>query len=353
MSLTPNRRDVLKWGLAAGAAAGVGLPARAQGAAIPYGAALYRLDLDADPTLGVEIAKRCQRVTPVSELKWNASRPAPGAFLFGPGDGVADFARDNGLDMHGHTLIWYADNPDWVLGMTSAAEAEHEMADHISTLMLRYRDVAPSWDVVNEPIPDVADTPKARRDCIWSSLLGNDYIATAFRMAHEIDPDALLMLNEYDIEFATQHSPAKRAAFIDLIHELMDKDVPLHGIGVQAHLRGGWPIAKDEVAAFADDMRNMGLKVLVTELDVMDHELPGPIAERDAVIAAQVKDLLDALGDTGPVHSVTTWGLTDKFTWIKWAYPRADGAGNRPLPLDENYQPKPMHDVISRFRGIA
>lgn len=355
MALT--RRELLQWSLATGAhlAAGAmphGAFAQESRKPVPFGAALYLPDLDADPRLGREIAAHCQRVTPVSELKWTTSRPARGVFDFSSADRVADFARDNGLAMHGHTLLWYAENPDWVNALSSA-EADRVMLDHIETVMLRYRDVAQSWDVVNEPIPDVAHSPAARRDSIWRELVGDDYIARAFQRAHDLAPDALLVLNDYDLEFAIEHSPAKRAAFSHLVHELVDRGTPVHAIGLQAHLRGGWPIATDELARFVEDMRALGLEILVTELDVMDHELPGPPAERDALIAAQVEDFLGAVTASGPLHSITTWGLTDKFTWIRWAYPRADGAGNRPLPLDEDYAPKPMFDVIERYRRIA
>lgn len=352
-SYTPSRRDILKLGLSAGVSAGFGLPAWAAQYPIPFGAGLYLPDLEADPQLGREIAKRCQLVTPVGELKWNVSRPEKGVFDFVSGDFIANFARSNGIGMHGHTLLWYSQNPDWVMQMSSAVEAEYEMNDHITTMMTRYSDVSTNWDVVNEPIPDVADSSSSRRQSVWRNLLGEDFIARAFRHAHATDSNALLVLNEYDVEFAIEHSPAKRAAFSHLVHELVDAGVPIHGVGIQAHLRGGWPIAKHEVAAFADDMRQLGLKILVTELDVMDHELPGSIAVRDRLIATQVEDLLSALSATGPIHSISTWGLTDKFTWIKWAYPRSDGTGNRPLPLDENYQPKPVYDVIERFRRQA
>jgi len=354
MALT--RRELLQWSLSAGASVAAGTtPLRAfaqnAGAPCPFGAALYLPDLEADPRLGREIAGHCQRVTPVSELKWTTSRPAPGVFDFAAADRIADFARGDGLAMHGHTLLWYAENPDWVSAL-SPSEAERVMADHIETVMLRYRDVAQSWDVVNEPIPDVAPSPEARRDSVWRALVGDDYVAQAFHRAHDIAPDALLVLNEYDLEFAIEHSPAKRDAFSHLVHELVDGGAPITAVGLQAHLRGGWPIAKDELARFVEDMRALGLAILVTELDVMDHELPGPLAERDALIAAQVEDFLAAVTASGPLHSITTWGLTDKFTWVRWAYPRADGRGNRPLPFDENYAPKPMFEVIDHYRSM-
>jgi len=37
---------------------------------------------------------------------------------------------------------------------------------------------------------------------------------------------------------------------------------------------------------------------------------------------------------------------------VRWAYPRADGRGNRPLPFDENYAPKPMFEVIDHYRSM-
>lgn len=354
--MKPTRRDVLALGMAAGAYAATGggiASAQVPAGQVPFGAAVYLPDLDADPRLGEAIFAHCQRVTPVNELKWIYSRPAPDVFDFAASDRIADFARANDLAMHGHTLVWYAELPDWVNRLSPGAEAERALTQHIVTTMQRYGDVARSWDVVNEPIPDVVRRPGDRRDTRWRALLGDGYIEQAFRLAHQIDPGALLVINEYDVEFATGHFPAKREAFAHLIRELVEKDVPVHAVGLQAHLRGGIPIAKDELAEFVAEMRQLGLKILVTELDVIDKDLPGPIAERDALIAAQVEDFLEAITASGPLDSITTWGLTDKFTWIRWAFRRADGTGNRPLPLDEDYRPKQMFDVIERFRSMA
>ena len=46
-----------------------------------------------------------------------------------------------------------------------------------------------AWDVVNEAIDDVT---AGLRDTIFLQKLGADYIAEAFRLAHQADPDALL-----------------------------------------------------------------------------------------------------------------------------------------------------------------
>jgi endo-1,4-beta-xylanase len=351
-----DRRDFLRTAAGAGLLCASVNGARAQdaqsaGNRLPYGAAVFLPDLENDLRLGQAIGKYCSRITPVNEMKWDAMRPSASSFNFKATDVIATFAREHKLTMHGHPLIWYAAMPDWINSVGGAAAVESLMENHIITTMNRYRDVTRSWDVVNEPIPDVANSPSARRDGFWPDNMGQGYIAKAFEIAHAVDPTAQLVLNEYDVEFASKHSPAKRAAFRNLILELLDKGAPIHAVGLQGHLRGGWPIAKDELAAFVTEMKGHGLAILVTELDVMDHELPGPIAERDAIIAAQVEDFLEAASAAGPLDSITTWGLSDQYSWIRWAYPRKDGTANRPLPLDWGFEPKPMLQVIEKFRS--
>lgn len=358
MALT--RRDVLKWALEASALSAAGTPFRAFGAEaggdrtadIPYGAAVYLPDLQTDARLGAAISRHCTRVTPVTELKWSSLRPTSGTFDFAPGDAIVGFADGHGMDVHGHTLVWHASLPDWVESITDAGEAERLMREHVATVMARYKKSVRSWDVVNEPIPDAPDGVTDRRDGYWSERLGPRHVRLAFEVAHAVDPAAMLVLNEYDVEFAVERSPAKRAAFRNLVEELLDQGAPVHAIGLQGHLRGGWPIAIDELADFVVDMRRLGLQILVTELDVQDQDLVSPADERDAVIAGQVFDFLSAVSAAGPPHSITTWGISDQYSWVRWAFPRSDGTRNRPLPLDWDFQRKPFMDVIDHFRTL-
>ncbi|KJF73552.1 polysaccharide biosynthesis UDP-hexose transferase UppI [Agrobacterium arsenijevicii] len=316
----------------------------------PYGAAIYLPDLTADSRIGEAVVKYCSRITPVTEMKWEVMRPSADVFDFAAADALANFARQNKLTMHGHPLIWYASNAPWLASIGSGAKVEKLMENHIVKVMERYKDVIHSWDVVNEPIPDVPGNVRSRRDA-WYYGAGPDAIKKAFDIAHAVDPKAQLVLNEYDVEFAVEKSPAKRAAFRNLILELLEKGAPINAVGLQGHLRGGWPIAKDELAAFTKEMRSYGLAVLVTELDAMDQTLPAPEAERDMLINGQVRDFLEAACEGGPLSSITTWGISDQYTWIRWAYPRRDGTANRPLPLDWSFKEKPMMAVINEFRN--
>jgi endo-1,4-beta-xylanase len=95
----------------------------------------------------------------------------------------------------------------------------------------------------------------------------------------------------------------------------------------------------------------MGLAILVTELDVIDDKLPPDPAIRDEIVASRAQAFLQAIGDVVRPEAVLTWGISDKFTWVPIWFSRKDGLPNRPLPLDANYQPKPLMRVIKAFTG--
>lgn len=353
-----NRRNVLTSCL--GAAAFAATPAAANAATssswkaqrrVPYGAALGLADLDSDPRLGAAIAELCSLIAPVDELKWSRLRPNASTFAFERADSLMSFAQRNGLSMRGHTLVWYASMPEWTKAIDTPAKAERALVEHIETVVSRYRGRIRSWDVVNEAIPDVARRPTDRRPSLWFELLGDRHFALAFRTAAAADPQAQLALNEYDVEFGDEHFPAKRAAFRNLVFRLLDAGAPLHAVGLQCHLRGAKAIDRDGLGRFVGELHAAGVKVLITELDVLDNELPPSPLERDQIVARQVGDLLATVTAAGPLDAVLTWGISDRYSWIPYMFPRRDGLPNRPLPLDRDFGRKPFMQTIDRFTG--
>lgn len=333
-------------------AASAGPAGLSQGKAL-YGAAVALADIESDPRLGVAVRQYCKQIVPVYELKWEHLRPARDAFRFDKGDTLLQFARDNDLAMRGHCLVWYYGLPAWTREIADAAEAERELARHIDTVVAHYRAELTSWDVVNEPIPDNAQSDRDRRPCFWSNFLGDRYVDFALRAAAAADPHVKLTINEYDIEFAEDPFPMKRAALRRLAFELLDRGAPLHAVGLQCHLRGGKRIDVDGLARFVGELRAAGLDVYVTELDVNDYELPGDVAERDAIVARQVDDVLSAISSAGPLDTILTWGLSDRYSWIPQMFPRADKLPNRPLPLDAAFRPKPFMATLEKFTRAA
>jgi endo-1,4-beta-xylanase len=89
-----------------------------------------------------------------------------------------------------------------------------------------------------------------------------------------------------------------------------------------------------------------GLKILITELDVLDDGLPADSAERDAAIADVYRLYLDTALAEPALAAVITFGLSDRYAWLQEDYPRADWEPRRPLPFDDELQPKPDYDAL-------
>ena len=360
-----SRRDTLltslktAFGLAIGASSPLGTlltsPAAASDRprsadwAIPFGAAIRDWPFQNEPAYRSALIAHCRQIVGEGGLKWADIRPTRESFVFDQPDRHMAFARQNGMEMRGHTLVWYGAMPDWTKTIGSSTEAERELVGHIETVMGRYRGRIKSWDVINEPIPDDPASRSDIRPSIWQQRMGEAHIALALRTAARIDPQAQLVMNEYDIEYVGDRFRRKREAFLRLIRDLKLRNTPLHAIGLQGHLRGEVAIDRDGLSAFIAEIRSMGLDVLVTELDVIDNKLPGPPDLRDAMAAARAYDFLQAIQTVARPKAILTWGITDKYTWVPLWFKRTDGLANRPLPFDEAYQPKLLMRVIEHF----
>jgi endo-1,4-beta-xylanase len=361
----PSRRETLAAALSsaiglAGAGAsplGTLLTARAEAQTrprsadwlVPFGAAVRDDPLKTEADYRAALVQNCRQIVGEGGLKWFDIRPSRERFVFDGPDMQIDFATRNGMELRGHTLVWYGAMPDWTKTIASTAEAERELTGHIERVMGRYKGRIRSWDVVNEPIPDDPSSRSDIRPSIWQQRLGETHIAMALRTAARVDPGAQLVMNEYDIEFVGARFRRKREAFLRLIRDLKLRNVPLHAIGLQGHLRGDLAIDKEGVSAFVTECKAMGLDVLVTELDVIDDKLPGPPEVRDILVASRAYDFLDAIASVSRPTAILSWGITDKHTWVPIYFKRTDGFRNRPLPLDENYRPKPLMQVIEHF----
>jgi endo-1,4-beta-xylanase len=317
---------------------------------IPYGSAVRAGALESDPSYREAIIANCQLVVAEGEMKWADIRPTRGEYRFEKADAIIDFARQNKIEVRGHTLAWYGGLPRWVDEINSRAEAERELVDHIRTVVSRYRGAIPSWDVVNEPLVDFPESSASLRPCVWTKHLGADYLTIALRTTAVADPSARLVLNEYDVEFKGARYAAKRRALLQLLRTLRDKGVPLHGVGLQAHLFADRAIDRDGLQAFLAEIAALKLDVLITELDVVDYELPGKVSERDALVAKKASEFLAAVSEVVRPKAILTWGLSDRYTWVPIYFTRPDGMPNRPLPLDANLKRKPLFDVIEQFR---
>ncbi len=330
--------------------AATGLPPAAASGRLLYGAAAMKENLAEDPLYRDALVKHCDIIVPMNDLKWEALRPARGEFSFEDADRTISFAKGNGKAVRGHALCWYGGMPAWTKTISSRREAERELVGHIEQVAGRYAGRIPSWDVVNEAIAHDPAKQGVWRDTVWSRHLGPDHIDIAFRAAAAADPKAQLVYNDYDLETNDPREERRRNEVLNLVRRLQDKKIPIHAIGFQAHLYAERTLDPDGMQRFVESLKALGLRILVTELDVIDWRLPAATAERDRRAAQHVETFLAVLTATGVLEAVITWGITDRYSWVHETFKRKDSAQSRPLPLDEAYRRKPMMDVIDRLR---
>jgi len=289
------------------------------------------------------IGKEFNSVTPENHLKWEMVHPEQGVYDFERADEIIAYAREHDQVVRGHTLAWHNQNPAWLEeGDFSADQLREILRDHIHTVVGRYQGQIQQWDVVNE----IFDDDASWRGTIWYEALGPDYVADALRWAHEADPEALLFLNDYNVEGIN----AKSTAWYELIQDLLADDVPVHGFGVQGHLsiEFGFP---GDVQANLERFDALGVKTAFTEVDVR-MVLPDDGVPTEAQLERQADDfgrLLGACLNVEGCDSFTVWGFVDTYSWVPAFFPDQGAA----TLMSEGLTRKPAYHELQRLLAQA
>lgn len=335
------------------------------------GAALNTAQVDGRNAKAGEVAaKQFSSITPENETKWQSVHPEPDRYNFKGADAYVEFARKNDMKLIGHTLVWHSQTPGWVFQGDGGKPATREellkrMRDHIHAVAGRYNGRIMGWDVVNEALSDGG--PEILRDSPWRRIIGDDFIDHAFRYAREAAPDAELYYNDYGLE-----NGRKRENCVKLLKGLLDRGVPITGVGTQSHFQLAHPPIS-EVEKTIKDFSALGLKVMITELDVdvlpsrgnagiadinrreQGDDLLNPYTkglpdEVQKKLAKRYADLFEVyLRHRKSITRVTFWGLDDGTSWLN-GFP-IRGRTNHPLLIDRELKPKPAFFTLLRLGG--
>jgi endo-1,4-beta-xylanase len=313
----------------------------------PLGAALESSNMLSPGSRDYDLLRHFNVYVYGNSMKQDALQPSEGQFIWTQADALVDYAQKNKKLVRGHALIWHQQVPNWWFqgsgpnGMATKAQLYARMENHIKTVVGHYKGRVHSWDVVNEAIGDNGTL----RDSRYHQIVGSyEYIANAFRWAHEADPNALLCLNDFGIE-----SPgAKQNAYIKLLENLLAEGVPVHVAGIQGHSN----IVKPTVSNMRQAIRRfaaMGLKVQITELDISiynnsqearksaDHE----ILLAQAIRFRELFDMFREEARAGNLDMVVVWGISDIDTWLN-NYP-VPGRTDYPLFFGRDLRAKPAY----------
>jgi endo-1,4-beta-xylanase len=279
------------------------------------------------------LAREFNVITPENEMKFYMIHPHRMVYNFSMADSMVSFAEEHEMKVRGHTLVWHNQLPDWVVnGNFTREEWINILRDHIFTVVGHYRGKIYAWDVVNEAFNDDGTL----RDTVWLRSIGPEYIELAFRWAHEADPDALLFYNDYGAEGINRKSDA----IYNLVKSLLEKGVPIHGVGLQMHIRVEWYPDPQSVAENIRRFRELGLRVEITEMDVA---IKLPVSEEELTKQAEIyNEIFKRYLDSDSPQAFIMWGFTDKHSWIPYAFPGYGAA----LVFDDSYNPKPAYYAL-------
>lgn len=311
------------------------LRALAEKRGLRIGAAVAVRPLREEPQYRQVLAREFNLVTPENAMKLAPLRPARDRWAFEGADEIAAFAAGHGMQVRGHTLVWHNALPPWLTeGAFSRQELAGILQQHIEAVVGRYRGRVAAWDVVNEAVGPEGGL----RDTFWARALGPQYLDLAFRWAHQADPGARLFYNDYQAE----DLGAKSAAVYELAAGMLDRQVPISGVGLQMHIGLDRYPQPECLAANINRLAALGLQVQITELDVRIQGGTGTREERLAEQARIYRQVMAACLSASGGTAFVMWGFTDRHSWIPWHTGRPDAA----LIFDESYQPKPAYQAL-------
>jgi len=297
-------------------------------------------------------------------------------FNFTTADRMINAALASGFKVHGHTLLWHNQIPNWQQDIADAGRdtALAAMRDYISGVVRHFAGRVYSWDVLNEAFPDNAGSGADWKNAIrsgargegqganpWYAAIGSDFVYEGYLAARLADPSAILYYNDYNTD------NSNRARLIrDMVRDVNarykeaypnEKRLLIEGIGMQEHHNTGVSAARVKDAI--DMFRPLGVILSVSELDVLGQSWnafssgTGSGTQKDDISTVTNIGLFDQarlyaeyfrvyLDNADIIERVSMWGVTDDRSWR---------SGGLPLLFDYDGRAKPAYyRVISTLR---
>jgi len=259
--------------------------------------------------LRAAFARLFNYATTENACKWAQYEPSEGVYNDANVLGVIEFCKLAGAELKGHNLIWGADSgrfvPSWLLQKPDS-DVRRLFKAHIFQEVSRFKSDIHLWDVVNESL-----------HCHWfASHYGPDYVLDALNFAHQADPSAYLLINEY----ANFH-PGGAERYAAQARDLLARGAPLNALGIQAHDPPYW-YSPDQLQHVLDTLAATGLDLHLTEFTFPSdgREILGGYRSGTWTEEAQAEfyRYFFTLCFAHPaVKAITLWALWDGASWLK------------------------------------
>ncbi len=227
--------------------------------------------------------------------KWYANERHPGRPDYAAADAMLDWLAGNGIPVRGHCLFWEPEKWQlpWVRDL-SPSELRAAVERRLVSAVEHFRGRFVHWDVNNEML----------HGSFFKDRLGEEIHPWMFIRAHQLDPEAKLFVNEFNILSVDQnHEQVQVDEYVEHIRWLQSRGAPIHGIGIQGHIWHEDILSHPEVLKERlDRVAELQLPIWITEFDSAD-----PDEGRNA-------DILELVFRTAFSHP----GVEGIMLWVFW-----------------------------------
>ncbi len=251
---------------------------------------------------------------------WGRYEPVEGRTAEKETLAAAKWLREKGVTVKGHPLCWHTACADWLMQYPDE-EILRRQLERIHRDVSAFRGVIGLWDVINEvvimPVFDKYDNA-ITRICNRYGQVG--LVKEVFAAAKETDPDAVLLINDFNTS----------RAYEDLLERLLDTGVPIGTIGIQSHQHQGyWGLEK--LHDVLDRFSRFGLPIHFTENTLVSGDImPAHIVdlndwqvdawpstpEGEERQAREMTEMFTELFARPQVEAITIWDFNDG-KWLK------------------------------------
>ncbi|CAK4501658.1 unnamed protein product [Aphanomyces euteiches] len=281
-------------------------------------------------------------------MKWDATERSRGVFDFTSSLAQIAYAKQHGMKMRGHCLVWHNQMPSFYCsqqsgGTTGCSGSSLNGQQLLQVIETRIQKTFAAlndptiiaWDVLNEA---VSDSGNGLKHDVFYNVIGPDYVAKIFTLARKYAPAGVkLFYNDYGCDTPG----AKANQCFELVKSLKAQNL-VDGMGFQMHLTmtAGAQNQMGGMAAVFKQYSDIGVTIHVTEMDVGGSNFTEQAQWYHTVATnCQQNPMCEAF---------VVWGVTDRDSWRP---------GTTPLLFDSNLQKKPAfdacYDVIHSRRPLT
>jgi GH35 family endo-1,4-beta-xylanase len=231
------------------------------------------------------------QITPENEGKWASVEGTRDVYNWSGLDRAYNFALANNIPFKQHTFIWGNQSPGWINNLSPSEQAA-EIEEWIRDYCARYPNTA-MIDVVNEATPGHAPAAYAQ------SAFGNNWIIRSFQLARQYCPNAILILNDYNVlswdtdRFIQMARPAVQAGVVD-------------ALGAQGHGLEGQSLSS--IQNKLNQVAALGLPIYISEYDVA--------RTNDQEQLQIMQQQFPLFYNHSSVAGITLWGYVVGSTWV-------------------------------------